>query len=457
MQTTSVRRVMVESGGDQIVSYVGLHALGSLADQLGLGDALSARIPPRSARLPLHDRGKVLVQAMLMLAGGGECCSDIEYLRAEDGLFADVCSDSTLYRTFSEDLTPETLASVKDGFGEVRAKAWKKLKLTKGTDPVVLDIDATLTDVHSEQKEGTGPNYKGGYGFHPMGCFCDATGETLAMKLRPGNAGANDAEDHLVVLDEAIAQLPAEIAVGHKEDDEETEVRRRIVVRTDSAGATKDFVWGCFDRNVGFSVSARTNAQVQGAILAIAGEGRHWRRARRQDGRRKERAAVCEVSDLVDLSGWPPGTRLVIRREPLHQGAQQSLFPDLCYRYVGFYSDQRATAVALDVFHRAHAHVEDHIERLKDSGLCRLPFTDLEANRAWLAEVCMAADLVRWFQLLCLSGALRGAEPKALRWRLWHAPARIVRSGRQQIMRILDGWPDADVLLRSYERVALLS
>ncbi len=102
---------MVESGGDQVVSHVGLHALGSFADQLGLGEALSARIAAaRGKRLPLHDRGKVLVQAMVMLAGGGESCSDIEYLRTEESLFADVCSDSTLYRTFTENLDPETLA-----------------------------------------------------------------------------------------------------------------------------------------------------------------------------------------------------------------------------------------------------------------------------------------------------------------------------------------------------------
>lgn len=456
MNATSTRRAVVESGGDQVVSHVGLHALGAFADQLGLGEALSTRIPSGS-RVLLHDRGKVLVHTMLMLAGGGECVSDIEYLRAEGGLFADVCSDSTLYRTFTEDLAPEVLASVSAGFAEVRAKVWKKLKLTKGSGPVVLDIDATLTDVHSEHKEGTGPNYKGGFGFHSMGCFADATGETLSMKLRPGNAGANDAADHLAVLDAAIGQLPAEIAAGHHEDDDGSEVRRRIVVRADSAGATKEFVWGCFDRHVGFSVSARTNAQVQGAITAIAAEGRHWKPARRQDGRRRNAAAVCEVTDLVDLSDFPPGTRLVIRREPLHQGAQQSLFPDLCYRYVGFYTDQRAAPVALDVFHRAHAHVEDHIERLKDSGLCRMPFTDLEANRAWLAEVCMAADLVRWFQLLCLCGALCGAEPKALRWRLWQAPARMVRSGRRRVVRILDAWPDAEALLNAYKRIALLT
>ena len=78
----SVRRVRVEAGGDGVVAHVGLHALGAFADRLGLGDALSVRIPPAGERLPSHDRGKVLVQAMLMLAGGGEACTDIEALRA---------------------------------------------------------------------------------------------------------------------------------------------------------------------------------------------------------------------------------------------------------------------------------------------------------------------------------------------------------------------------------------
>src|SRR6185437_10944598 len=185
MHVTSTRRVVVEPGGDQVVAHVGLHALGSFADALGLGDALSARIPVRSARMPVHDRGKLLVHAMLMLAGGGECCADIQHLRVEGSLFADVCSDSTLYRTFNEDVGEETLAALKEAFAEVRADVWKKLGLTRGTEPVVLDIDATLTTVHTEAKEGTGPNYKGRYGFHPMACFADATGEALTMRLRP--------------------------------------------------------------------------------------------------------------------------------------------------------------------------------------------------------------------------------------------------------------------------------
>jgi hypothetical protein len=166
---------------------------------------------------------------------------------------------------------------------------------------------------------------------------------------------------------------------------------------------------------------------------------------------------VAELTDLVDLGDWPDGTRLIVRREPLHPGAQQTLFPSTEFRYWGHYTDQDGDPATLDATMRAHAHVEDHVRRLKDSGLCRFPFRDLDANRAWLAIVCFAADLVRWFQLLCLTGHLARAEPKTLRWRLWHAPARLVRHARRDIVRILDGWPDAPAIIAAHARIAALN
>ncbi|MDB5063581.1 MAG: family transposase, partial [Chloroflexi bacterium] len=78
-------------------------------------------------------------------------------------------------------------------------------------------------------------------------------------------------------------------------------------------------------------------------------------------------------------------------------------------------------------------------------------------NCAWLAVVCFAADLVRWFQLLCLTGGLAVAAPKGLRRRLWDAPARVVRSARQTIVRVLDGWPDGDAILAAYQRLAAVT
>lgn len=456
MNGNSTRRVVVEAGGTQVVAHAGLHALGAFADRLGFGSCLSARFAWSGERAPFHDRGTVLVQAMLMLAGGGEACSDIEQFRSQERIFGPVCSDSTLYRTLTT-ITPATLLALTDAVGEMRAKVWARSAATTGTARVVLDIDASLVQIHSENKQATAPTYKGGFGFHPMFCFADATGEALAALLRPGNAGANNAADHLNVLDAAIGQLPDTVRVGHRPGDDPGHVHRRLVVRADSAGGTRVFINGCRHRNVGFAVVARHTAQIHGAIANLAIDDERWQPALRADGEERDDAVVCEITDLVDLPHWPDGTRLIIRREPRHPGAQQSLFPSDAFRYWGHYTDQHDTAIELDLFMRAHAHVEDHIQRLKDSGLCRFPFRNLEANQTWLALVCMSADLVRWFQLLCCDGELAGARPKRLRWQLWHTPARIVRRAGRDILRVLDGWPTAEQLLAAHARIAALT
>jgi hypothetical protein len=446
---------VIEGGGDGAVGHVGLHALGSFADRLGVPGVLSVAVPWASERAPVHDRGKVLVQAMLMLAGGGSSCADIEHLRVESRLFGFVASDSTTYRTF-RDVTPGVLADLHAAFASVRRDVWARSSVTNRTDPVVLDIDASLVQIHSENKAGTAATYKGGFGFHPMFCFADATGETLASLLRPGNAAANDIADHLAVLDTAIGQLPDNAAVGHRPGDDPGQVQRPVVVRADSAGCTNGFVAGCRARNVGFAVVARRTSPIHSAIMATIGDDA-WAPARSQGGDERPGAAVIELTNRVDTTGWPQGTRLIVRREPLHPGAQRSLFDSETYRYWGHWTDQPGTPVELDVSMRAHARVEDHIRRLKASGLERFPFTDLDANRAWLATVAMAADLVAWFQLLCLTGPLAAAEPKTLRWRLWHTPARVIRHSRQHIIRLLDGWPDTNEILAIYRRIAALA
>jgi hypothetical protein len=454
VKATSTLAAKIEATDGGVTGHAGLWTLGRFADRLGLGTALSGRVPWTGERAPVHDRGKVLVHQMLVLAGGGETCADIEHLRAVGDLFADAASDTTVWRTFHE-LGPATVTGLWEATAERRAEVWRRANPV-GDAPVVLDIDATLVTIHSENKAGTGPTYKGGFGFHPMFCFADATGEALGAVLRPGNAAANSIADHLAVLDQAIGQLPADIAAGHRPGDDADDVSRAVVVRTDSAGCTRGFVDGCAERNVGFMVIARKHGEIHTAISRVLADDTRWHPALTQDGQRRPGAAVAELTDLADLSGWPAGTRLIVRREPLHPGAQQTLFASTAYRYWGFYTDQPGTPVELDQTMRAHAHVEDHIARLKDSGLERFPFSDLDANRAWLAVVCFAADLVRWFQRLCLTGELAAANPKRLRWQLWHAPARLVRRARQLTVRPLAHWPATPDLLAAHERIAAL-
>ncbi len=172
-----------------------------------------------------------------------------------------------------------------------------------------------------------------------MFCFADATGEALAGLLRPGNAGANTLDDHVAVLDAAIGQLPEPVAAGHRPGDEPATVARGVRVRVDSAGCSTPLARACRDRNVGFSMVARSNRQIHTAISRALDDPDRWLPAVTQSREIKDDATVAEVTDLVDLSAWPAGTRLIVRRRPLHPGARTTLFPDRDYRYWGHYTD----------------------------------------------------------------------------------------------------------------------
>ena len=443
MKPTSVTNAQLTGGGDRVVWGAGLFALGRFADGVGLTEALSAAVPARGERAPVHDRGAVLVHALLVLAGGGEACTDIEYLRAQRELFGEVASDSTLYRTLTG-LGPGGGAALMSAAAAVRSGLWA------GHDrgrPLVLDVDSTLVEIHSENKEGAAPHFKGGYGFHPMVCST-ADGEPLWVKQRAGNAAANDIADHLEVIDAAVSMLPCPDAAGHRPGDDSELAQRSLVVRIDAAGCSAKLAKGLRDRNIGFMVSARSTPGIQAAIRGALGDPGRWHNAAKRPRQRKPgRAQVADLTDLVDLPGWPARTRLIVRREPLHPGAQRSLFGSDNYRYWGFLTDQTGDVAQLDRLMRSHADVENAICRLKDSGLARMPFTDWHANSAWAALAMTGLALVGWFQTRCLTGTLRRAAPKRLRWQLWHLPAVVCHSARRVLLRLPQQHPGARALL----------
>ncbi len=346
MQVSSTRDVRVEGGGGQVAAHSGLFALGRFADSLGLEEALSAAVPPGGERAPVHDRGKVLVHSLLMLAGGGEACSDIEHLRAQPVLFGEVASDSTLYRTL-RGLGPGATEALLEAVAGVRAGVWERRGDAAG--PVVLDIDSTLVEVHSENKQGAAAHFKGGYGFHPMLC-ATSDGEPLSIKLRAGNAAANNICDHIEVLDAAIAQLPAAVVRGHREGDD-APPGREVRLRVDAAGCSVGIAEACRDHNIGFFMTARSNRQVEAAIDRSRFDAGAWQPALGTGGEPSKRAQVADLTDSADLAGWPA------RREPLHPGAQRTLFDSGNWRYRGF-------CVASDFARRFSGFFRPHVAGL---------------------------------------------------------------------------------------------
>lgn len=448
--TRAAENVVVTAGGEGVVSHVGAHLLASLADALGLTAAFGEAMATTVERSTALDRGRLLTQVAVSLATGGVCVSDLAVLRNQPALFGEVASGPTIWRAL-DSVDEVVLASLREARASARERSWAA---GGAPDEVVIDIDASLVEIHSEHKEQAGSHYKGGYGFHPMFAYLDGTDEALAGILRRGNAAANDAADHITVVDLALDQLPEEHRAGHLPGDDPSLVRHPILVRADSAGATKAFVAACVERNVEFSVTARASGAFADGIRDLGDEA--WLAARGQDGAEREGAFVSELV-TVNLSAWPPGTRALVRRERAHPGAQLKLWDHDGWRHQVVLTNQSGDFVQLEARHRGHARVEDRIKAAKACGLERMPFRSFAANAAWLELVLTGCDLLAWLRLHALDGELALAEPKRLRYTLLHAAARLVRRARRVVVRVPDAWPWATDLVVAYERVGRLA
>ncbi|MGK2852840.1 MAG: transposase [Microbacteriaceae bacterium] len=207
--------------------------------------------------------------------------------------------------------------------------------------------------------------------------------------------------------------------------------------------------------SIGFAITEK----VREAIKLIPAPV--WTPAIDADGGVRDGGDVAELTGLLDLSSWPAGMRVIVRRERPHPGAQLSLFEKRDgWRYQAFATNTTTGQLALlEARHRAHARVEDRIRRAQDAGLGRFPSREFAINQAWLMATALAADLTAWTRLLAFTGdaaALAGCEPKALRYRFLHVPARLVHSARRRLLRIPASWPWAAAIVAVFANIAAI-
>lgn len=458
--TASRPKITVTADGKGLVGHAGTRLLTDVADATGLTSGLGEVLGSLRQRDSGHDPGRVAVDVAVMLADGGEAIADLAVLRDQPELFGAVASDPTAWRVLAG-VDERLLARVRAARAAAREVAWAQLADTRGRLPssmaagrqvpgLVIDIDASIVICHSE-KQNAAPTWKKTFGYYPIFAFLDNTREALAGLLRKGNAGSGTAADHIEVLDQALAQIPDPHRYGTE-----------ILIRTDTAGCSHAFLHHIRGlRELGtrtfFSVGVPITEPIRQAIVHAAA----WIPALDADGDLRDGAQVVELTHLmtpVALAGYPPGTRLICRRERPHPGAQLDLFDTIeGWRHQVFACD---TPVAgggslqyLEVRHRGHARVEDRIRCGKDSGFGRFPSRQFGINQAWLELALVGIDLTCWTQLLLLDGELARAEPKKLRYQLLHTAARMVRTGRQIRLRINASWPWAKQLVTAFGRL----
>lgn len=291
----SVKTVDVRADGTGLSSRAGSALLALVADRVGLTGGLCGALEGTRERRSAHDPGRVVCDLAVMLADGGRCVSDLAALAGQSSLFGDVASVSTARRVVLS-VAERELVGIRAARAAARARAWAA---GAAADGVILDFDATPIDVHSEKEHAAG-HYKGGFGFNPLLVSCGR--EVLAGILRPGNAGANNAEDHIKLLDLALGQLPQSALDGE------------ILARSDSAGASHDLADACRECDIRFSFGYPIGEPVRQALLSLPQSA--WRPAIDQHGEPRDGAWVTarltRHARRVTLhlpADWPRGRR----------------------------------------------------------------------------------------------------------------------------------------------------
>jgi hypothetical protein len=442
-----------------VVSHAGARLLADLADATGLTSTFNQALAGLRQRQRGHDPGRIAVDLAVMLADGGEAIADLAVLRDQAALFGPVASDPTAWRLLA-DLDEPMLAELRAARAAAREVAWAQHTETRGELPaptvadqqvpgLVLDVDASIVLCHSDKESAT-RTWKKTFGFHPLFCFLDNTGEALSGLLREGRAGSNTTADHISVLDHALAQIPDAHRHGTP-----------ILLRSDSAGSSHGFlahIRVLRDQHIDirFSVGLAITKPIREAIRQVA----DWIPAVDVDGALREHAEICEITGRFPADGFPEGTRFIVRRERPHPGAQLTLFDTLeGWRHQVIATDTPpggGSIQYLEARHRAHARVEDRIRTGKDTGFGRFPSRVFAINQAWLQLALTGIDLLAWTQTLLLDGDLAKAEPKKLRYRLLHVAARITRTARRTHLAIAEHWPWTDALVTAFTRLAAL-
>jgi Transposase DDE domain group 1 len=449
----------VSADGRGVVSHAGTAMLGELADLTGLSAQVTAALADTYRGPWTHAPGAVFADLAAAVAAGADCidgvgqrCGDREHA------FGAAASTTTMWRLVDDKIDAAHLAGIRAARAHARAAAWAAGAAPDPGDWLHVDIDASITIDHSDRKEQAAPTWKKTFGHHGLFAFLDrpaiAGGEGLAGLLRRGNAGSNTAADHVTVLGWALQSLPA-----HYRPDPTDPGGPKILVRCDAAGATHTFAQACRTTGVGFSFGYPVDVRVRDAAEVLnAGQG--WYPAIETGDGLREGAWVAEATDLVDMSPWPAGTRLILRKERPHPGAQLNFTDSDGHRVTAFITDTAPGVVpgqlaGLELRHRQHARVEDRIRAAKATGLANLPCHRAQANAAWLEIILAATDLVAWAQLIGFTAhpELARCEIDTFRYRVLHVAARITKSARQTRLRIDATWRWATAISQGWQHL----
>ncbi len=415
-----IDRLQTTFDHDGIVANAGLVVPATLMCRLGLEALINTWVQTGSSR----PGRKILTLVAAMLAGGSHI-DHVDMLRAgatQAVLPFRVIAPSTI-GTFLRSFTFGHVRQLDAVCSRVLEKAWAG-GAGPGDQPLVVDLDSTICEVHGKQKQAAGYGYTSVLGYHPLLATRAGTGEVLSARMRRGSA--NTGRGVVRFVDELVGVLDRGGAAGTR------------TVRADSGF----WSWKLIDRldahGIAWSITVRLHTNMKAAIAAIPETA--WQEI---DYTLAGYAQVAETAYTAGNGRRQRCVRLVVRRTRLADKAQQRLWPD--WRHHAFItSDHEIEMVDADRFHREHALVELAIRDLKEgAGLEHIPSGHYQANTAWLLCAVLAHNLGCWTTLFT------GQPPVTNRTRLISLAGVIVNRSRQLILRLPARWPWAEQFQQS--------
>jgi Transposase DDE domain group 1 len=458
-------RIEIVADDPGLTPFGGSAVVGELVRGLELIPALDRAIEtaPRVGGLgPVKQRargcspGQLLVAVAESMLCGGDSMLDLERLRADEAgaelrAVAEVPAASTacqLARRFRR----SHLRAAEQAFAACANGMDGQLGRTPD-GPVTLDFDSTGVEVYCRHKPGAGVNYQGQLAYQPLLCSWAQRGRLLASELLAGNDSTRGEEPRRL-LKRALACLPD----GHGP----------VCARFDSGFYRLDLLADCRARGVRFSISVPRSSAMWSALERIDEDA--WTPAENlKDAELAEttytpsgweheplRLIVRRVAHQADALSDDPRARRkrTIPREQLDLGLAGEA--DVVYGYSFILTDLPGSAAEVEHHHRDRAQIE---ERIKDAklgvSLRRLPLSDLDANRVWLACSALALNLLALLNDLMFGPEPRGHLPrrrqaKFVRRMLLCVPARVIHHARRIILRLPAGLPSAPAFQNAY-------
>ncbi len=426
-----------------LVSSAGLVPVVSLAGSAGLGELAQQHLT-----VPTDKGANAGLKVSSLVAGmvaGADSIDDMALLR-----------HGGMGRVFAHAYAPSTLGSFLRAFtfGHVRqldavasrflinlAHHAPLVAPATGTDPVMVDIDDTIIEVHGYTKQGSGYGYSGVRGLNALLATvssAESAPVVVAQRLRKGSCGSPRGAKRLVA--DALKVVASMSAA-------------KPLVRADSAFYGSATVGAAVRGGGDVSVTVRMDPKVRAAIATI-GE-RAWTPIEYTDAVFDEqtqtwvsRAEVAEI-EFTAFTSRPTAEhvtgRLVVRRipdlNPKSSHGQETLFDT--WRFHAFFTTTDpavADTVAADKTHRGHAIIEQVHADLKHAALAHLPSAKFAANAAWLVLAVMAFNLTRAAATLTGPG-LAKATTATIRRKLIAVPARVASSARRVTLHLPTAWP----------------